>query len=437
MPSLSVPIHSLTSKTSSQHQHCPSSTTSPQPLASSLFCEEKGEEEGSFGRQEEGEDVRREEEEENGSLRQEEEEEVKEVEEEGETLRQQEEVQDHETLEHQADKLMSHEHQEEEVVEEEVEEEEVETLDLQKIKEIFRRREYQDGGREEDDGSTECRPSDDDDDHDDDHDDEDEEASEEEDEEEDIVRCGALRPRRHTLPASEFRELCEADATSVFEIEREAFVSVSGECPLREPQLRSFLRACPELSLGWFEQGRLSAFIIASRWDKPRLSQESLDTHVPGGLCAHIHVLAVHRACRQQGKGSALLWRFLARLEHGGRSGFGEPRQPNALSPLATPTSPVTTPTWPRGTPAFPTRVRDISTTAATTAVAAAVVPPSPAVYPRRALLMCERELVGFYARAGFRALGACAVHVPGLAFVEMEWRASRRALGGRRNSGW
>ncbi|CAN0401912.1 unnamed protein product [Lampetra planeri] len=188
--------------------------------------------------------------------------------------------------------------------------------------------------------------------------------------------------RSHTLPASEFRELCEADATSVFEIEREAFVSVSGECPLREPQLRSFLRACPELSLGWFEQGRLSAFIIASRWDKRRLSQESLDTHVPGGLCAHIHVLAVHRACRQQGKGSALLWRFLARLEH-------------------------------------------------------AVVPPTPAVYPRRALLMCERELVGFYARAGFRALGACAVHVPGLAFVEMEWRASRRALGARRNSGW
>ncbi|XP_078739375.1 uncharacterized protein LOC144952762 [Lampetra fluviatilis] len=421
MPSLSVPIHSLTSKTSSQHQHCSNSTTSSQPLASSLLREEKGEDEGSFGHQEEGEDVRREEE----------------VEEEGETLRQQEkEVQDHETLEHQAEKLMSHEHQEEVVAEEEeVEEEEVETLDLQKIKEIFRRREYQDGGREEDDGSTEGRRSDDD----DDHDDEDEVAGEEEEdeEEEDIVRCGALRPRRHTLPASEFRELCEADATSVFEIEREAFVSVSGECPLREPQLRSFLRACPELSLGWFEQGRLSAFIIASRWDKRRLSQESLDTHVPGGLCAHIHVLAVHRACRQQGKGSALLWRFLARLEHGGGSGVGEPRRPNALSPLATPTSPVTTPTWPRGTPAFPTRVRDISTTAATTAVATAVVPPTPAVYPRRALLMCERELVGFYARAGFRALGACAVHVPGLAFVEMEWRASRRALGARRNSGW
>ncbi|KAJ8345011.1 hypothetical protein SKAU_G00292040 [Synaphobranchus kaupii] len=72
------------------------------------------------------------------------------------------------------------------------------------------------------------------------------------------------RQRRHTLPASEFRNLTPQDAISVFEIEREAFVSVSGECPLTLEKVLSFLDQCPELSLGWFEEGQLVAFIIGS-----------------------------------------------------------------------------------------------------------------------------------------------------------------------------
>uniref|UniRef100_A0A673I900 Serotonin N-acetyltransferase-like n=1 Tax=Sinocyclocheilus rhinocerous TaxID=307959 RepID=A0A673I900_9TELE len=80
------------------------------------------------------------------------------------------------------------------------------------------------------------------------------------------------RQRRHTLPASEFRSLNTEDAISVFEIEREAFISVSGECPLHLDEVRHFLTLCPELSLGWFEQGRLVAFIIGSLWDQDRLT---------------------------------------------------------------------------------------------------------------------------------------------------------------------
>ncbi|KFQ44291.1 PREDICTED: serotonin N-acetyltransferase, partial [Nestor notabilis] len=79
--------------------------------------------------------------------------------------------------------------------------------------------------------------------------------------------------RRHTLPASEFRCLSPEDAISVFEIEREAFISVSGDCPLHLDEIRHFLNLCPELSLGWFEEGRLVAFIIGSLWDQERLSQ--------------------------------------------------------------------------------------------------------------------------------------------------------------------
>lgn len=52
-----------------------------------------------------------------------------------------------------------------------------------------------------------------------------------------------------------------------------AFVSVSGECPLTLDEVLSFLGMCPELSLGWFEEGQLVAFIIGSGWDKERLSQ--------------------------------------------------------------------------------------------------------------------------------------------------------------------
>ncbi|KFO35641.1 Serotonin N-acetyltransferase [Fukomys damarensis] len=82
--------------------------------------------------------------------------------------------------------------------------------------------------------------------------------------------------RRHTLPASEFRCLTPEDAVSVFEIEREAFISVSGACPLDLDEIRHFLTLCPELSLGWFEEGRLVAFVIGSLWDKERLTQHAL-----------------------------------------------------------------------------------------------------------------------------------------------------------------
>lgn len=52
-----------------------------------------------------------------------------------------------------------------------------------------------------------------------------------------------------------------------------AFISVSGDCPLHLDEIRHFLNLCPELSLGWFEEGRLVAFIIGSLWDQERLSQ--------------------------------------------------------------------------------------------------------------------------------------------------------------------
>lgn len=52
-----------------------------------------------------------------------------------------------------------------------------------------------------------------------------------------------------------------------------AFISVSGICPLYLEEIRHFLTLCPELSLGWFEEGRLVAFIIGSLWDKERLTQ--------------------------------------------------------------------------------------------------------------------------------------------------------------------
>ncbi|KAF6297866.1 aralkylamine N-acetyltransferase [Rhinolophus ferrumequinum] len=165
--------------------------------------------------------------------------------------------------------------------------------------------------------------------------------------------------RRHTLPASEFRCLTQQDAASVFEIEREAFISVSGMCPLHLDEIRNFLTLCPELSLGWFQEGRLVAFIIGSLWDEERLTQESLTLHRPGGHMAHLHVLAVHRTFRQQGRGSSLLWRYLYHL--GGQ----------------------------------------------------------PAVH--RAVLMCEDALVPFYERFGFHRVGPCSVTVGPLAFTELQ----------------
>ncbi|XP_047614820.1 serotonin N-acetyltransferase-like isoform X3 [Phacochoerus africanus] len=180
------------------------------------------------------------------------------------------------------------------------------------------------------------------------------------------------RQRRHTLPASEFRCLTPEDAAGVFELEREAFISVSGNCPLNLDEVRHFLTLCPELSMGWFLEGRLVAFIIGSLWDKERITQEALTLHRPGGRTAHLHLLAVHRAFRQQGKGSTLLWRYLHHLGS------------------------------------------------------------QPAV--RRAVLMCEARLVPFYQRFGFRPVGPCAVSVGSLVFTEMQC-SLRDLVSQRRNS--
>ena len=35
-----------------------------------------------------------------------------------------------------------------------------------------------------------------------------------------------------------------------------AFISVSGNCPLNLDEVQHFLTLCPELSLGWFVEGR-------------------------------------------------------------------------------------------------------------------------------------------------------------------------------------
>lgn len=184
-----------------------------------------------------------------------------------------------------------------------------------------------------------------------------------------------------------------------------AFVSVSGECPLNLDDVLSFLGQCPELSLGWFEEGQLVAFIIGSGWDKERLAQvhspkisllfshfalhlhnlleprpsplhplqEAMTRHVPDTPTVHIHVLSVHRHCRQQGKGSILLWRYLQYL---------------------------------RCVPGL-----------------------------RRALLICEDFLVPFYLKAGFKERGPSAICVSNMRFQEMEHMLCGQAYA-RRNSG-
>lgn len=52
-----------------------------------------------------------------------------------------------------------------------------------------------------------------------------------------------------------------------------AFISVLGTCPLYLDEVKHFLTLCPELSLGWFQEGCLVAFIIGSLWDQERLTQ--------------------------------------------------------------------------------------------------------------------------------------------------------------------
>lgn len=102
-------------------------------------------------------------------------------------------------------------------------------------------------------------------------------------------------------------------------------------------------------------------------------SQAALTLHKPQGTAVHIHVLAVHRTFRQQGKGSILMWRYLQYLR---------------CLPFA-----------------------------------------------RRALLMCEDFLVPFYQKCGFKALGPCEVTVGELAFIEMQHPVRGHAFM-RRNSG-
>ncbi|XP_026875331.1 serotonin N-acetyltransferase isoform X1 [Electrophorus electricus] len=214
------------------------------------------------------------------------------------------------------------------------------------------------------------------------------------------------RQRRHTLPASEFRSLNTEDAVSVFELEREAFMSVSGECPLYPDEVRHFLTLCPELSMGWFVEGTLVAFIIGSLWDQDRLTtvscddeltdasvygdvifcsiemnnchdtlslQDALTLHRPRGTTVHVHALAVRRTFRQQGKGSTLMWRYLQYLR---------------------------------------------------------CLP-----HVRRAVLMCEPLLVPFYQKSGFVVQGPSEITVGPLTFVEMQCPVRGHAFM-RRNSG-
>lgn len=60
-----------------------------------------------------------------------------------------------------------------------------------------------------------------------------------------------------------------------------AFISVSGNCPLNLDEVQHFLTLCPELSLGWFVEGRLVAFIIGSLWDEERLTQVRMGVTCP------------------------------------------------------------------------------------------------------------------------------------------------------------
>lgn len=60
-----------------------------------------------------------------------------------------------------------------------------------------------------------------------------------------------------------------------------AFISVSGNCPLNLDEVRHFLTLCPELSLGWFMEGRPVAFIIGSLWDEERLTQVRMGVTCP------------------------------------------------------------------------------------------------------------------------------------------------------------
>lgn len=102
-------------------------------------------------------------------------------------------------------------------------------------------------------------------------------------------------------------------------------------------------------------------------------SQDALTLHKPHGTTVHIHVLAVHRTFRQQGKGSILMWRYLQYLR---------------------------------------------------------CLP-----YVRRAVLMCEDFLVPFYQKSGFKVQGPSEITVGPLTFIEMFYPVQGHAFM-RRNSG-
>lgn len=104
-----------------------------------------------------------------------------------------------------------------------------------------------------------------------------------------------------------------------------------------------------------------------------RSVQEALTLHKPRGTTVHIHVLAVHRTFRQQGRGSILMWRYLQYLR---------------------------------------------------------CLP-----YVRRAVLMCEDFLVPFYQKSGFKVQGPCEITVGPLTFIEMQYAVRGHAFM-RRNSG-
>lgn len=103
--------------------------------------------------------------------------------------------------------------------------------------------------------------------------------------------------------------------------------------------------------------------------------QEALTRHVPNTSTVHIHVLSVHRHCRQQGKGSILLWRYLQYL---------------------------------RCIPGL-----------------------------RRTLLVCEKFLMPFYEKAGFKEKGSSAITVGALRFREMEYTLAGLAYARRKSNCW
>lgn len=96
-----------------------------------------------------------------------------------------------------------------------------------------------------------------------------------------------------------------------------AFISVSGDCPLHLDEIRHFLTLCPELSLGWFEEGRLVAFIIGSLWDQDRLSQV-------GAALGALGEAAREPGDREKGPGGCPAWGKLKLKSLWGWHGVGE-----------------------------------------------------------------------------------------------------------------